>query len=154
MKFEWDDYHMYEDGSWNSGSDCIVTLDNGETYSLHIVDHTTNKQKEADNRRRREVYYAWELSDNLGIFNACWGRYGIDKNEDRVNSTFCYVGTPKHTLEEVKNFYEHKVCEHFFFDYEKELEEFTKRLNDRRKLMDDAKKYEKELKPTTLVEGE
>lgn len=76
----------------------------------------------------------------MRIFDACWGKYGIDKNEDRKNSPFCYVGTPKHTLEDVKNFYEHKVCEYFYFDYEKELEEFTKRLNDRRKLMDDAKK--------------
>lgn len=154
MKFEWDDYHKYSDWSWHSGSDCTVTLDNGTEYRLHITDHTTEKQKADDKRCGRDVYYAWELSDNLRIFDACWGiNNGFDKNEDRRNSPYCYVSSPKHTLEEVKNFYEHKVCVYFCFDYEKELEEFIKILNDRKKLMDEAKMYEKTLESTTLVEG-
>lgn len=153
MKFEWDDYHKYSDGSWHSGSECTVTFDNGKTHILHIDDHTTEKQKEDDKKCYRMVPFAWEMHDTM-VFDDCWTIHGLDKNEDMINSPHQYVGTPKRTLEDAKKYYERKFCEFFEFDYEKELEEFMKELDERKRIMDEAMEYKKTLEPFELEENE
>lgn len=162
MRFEWDMYHMYDDGSQSTWCRFKVFNDAGKEITHgHIDDHTLPKAKEDDRKCNRDVYYAYSISESYDwirktvlqeVFEehgfaeedhgvSGFDDYGICANEDYRKSPFEYVGTPKCTIHDVVDMVEEAFCRSLYFDYDAELAEAKRRLDERKARMDEAKVY-------------
>lgn len=149
MKVEWtssDNYSTYY---------CIITMDNGKKFEMWINDHTSEVAIEFDTKERRNrlqfaytvcvpSYFYCSPWRQLGFEGSYYDDIGIDKSENLVdgrNPDFHYVGTPKHTLEEVKQLVVKGFINSFQFNYEEELQEAIDEVNKRKELMDEVNRY-------------
>ena len=162
MRFEWDMYHKYEDGSQSSSCEVKVYDANGNLLTGgEIEDHTLPAAKERDKKWGVNVPYGYDITgfghwlsrsdfvevfashgltkDDFGAFG--YGGMGICKNEEYRSNPHEYVGTPKCTIHEVMDMMEEAFCKSLYFDYDAELAEFKKHLDERKARMDEAKEY-------------
>ena len=162
MRFEWEDFKKYDDGSQSTWCNFKVFDDEGKLITHgHVEDHTLESAKESDRRCKRDVYYAYSISDPYHYIlidvlqtvfaehgfskedhgTSGYNAYGICANEATENNPSEYVGTPKCSIYEVKDMVEEAFCKSLYFDYDKKFEEMKKELDERKALMDSAKEY-------------
>ena len=162
MRFEWDEYHVFSDGS--QSSNCVVEVyrdgEDREFEKIRVEDHTTDRQKKRDLEAYRQVDYAYWINnlDDIRIdvlkqvcqehgltekdYGSCtYQFFGICANEDSKRHPREYHGTPKITIDEVLEIVEEAVCRSQYFDYDAELRKLMDRLNERKALMDECKAY-------------
>ena len=162
MRFEWDMYHKYDDGSQSRDCDVTVYDDNGNILTNGVIeDHTLPDAKEHDKKWGRDIPYGYNIigfgdwlnrnhfrttflahgftDDDFGAFG--YGGMGICKNEQYRSHPHEYTGTPKCIIHDVMDMVEETFCKSLFFSYNDELDKFKKQLAKRQKEMDEAMAY-------------
>ncbi len=158
MRVETNDFEIYSDGSQSNSVYGTIYLGN-KKYEFRIDDYSRPNAKEKDKRAHREVTHAYIVS-GLPYYRGseCFKKYGfsfdcfgcdccgIDINPGYEDGTseYEFVGTPEHTIEEVKELVIKAFVESFQFDYDKELEKFKKKLDKRKTQMDEVNEYMEE----------
>ena len=151
MKVEWtnpENYYIHY---------CKITLYNKkEPYELYLADHTCPEGMNQDiARQRRNLKHAYTVSLPFAVLSEPWLKLGFEssyydtigidlsENLDKQgrNVDNCYIGTPKHTLEEVKDLVIKGFIDSFQFDYDKELKKEIQILNKRKARMDEVNEY-------------
>nr|WP_297765676.1 hypothetical protein [uncultured Butyrivibrio sp.] len=159
MRFDWEVFKTYDDGSQSTRCNGKIYRNNGRKYSWGwIEDHTKEAAKEDDKEVGRNVYYAYLVhgfenclsSDALrAVFkehgfsedeygSAGFSSMGICPNENYRENPHEYTGTPKCTAYDVMRMVEEAVVKTLSFDYEAELAEYKERLDKRQAIMDEA----------------
>ena len=153
MQVEWERFKTYDDGSQSNRSYGTFTF-RGKEYEVTIIDHTRPGQKEDDQKYRRDVTHAYEISGlPYYIGHNCFielgfeeypalDSVGIDRNPVQPEADdyeYCYAGlVPEHTIEEVEHLVEDAFVRAFCFDYKTEYNNFMKELNERQSKMNEV----------------
>ena len=136
---------------------CIINIC-GQTYKIKLIDHSTPERIEYDKHsleaQTQNIHWAYEIKEwpfeycplgSLG-FTHTYKPWGIDRNKNMEqwdDSLYCfYSGTPKHTLDEVKEMIEKSIIESFKTAYKKQVEKYQSA----KQLMEKFESINKEIK--------
>lgn len=160
MRFEWEMFEEFDDGSVRDSCDFKIFDDAGKELDWGwVTDHTRPGQKEDDKKVRRDIHFAFDIH-GLDITPSClrealkeyniaeddfgyagFNSLGICKNETYRTNPHEYNGTPSLTIEQVLYIVEKAYVNSISFDYDAELARMTKILDERRALMNEGLAY-------------
>ena len=157
MKIVWNEYKKYDDGTQASWVEAKVWIGD-KHFDFIIYDHSTDRAKESDEHYKREITHAYVISGlgyaiggrgckEAGLDPNCYGcdHYGVDRNSgyDDKTSEHHFIGSPIHTIEDVKRMCENAIIKAYNFDYNKKITEAITLINEQKKLMDEVNEFAK-----------
>lgn len=159
MRFEWEKFKKFDDGSKSTRCYFRVYSNSGEELQHGWVeDHTLPEAKLKDRECYRSVPYAYaiHISDihDKTFFDICkehgiadsqlgcagYSMLGVCPNEDKDECS-PYCGTPRYDVDMILDIVEEAICREYYFDYNKELERLKSHLDAQKALMDEADAY-------------
>ena len=114
--------------SWLDADECrsaykgFLMEGDSKIQSVYIMDYTTEDRQHMDEVMREQRTHAYRVDFGKYDFSNIYKTFYFDETED--STQFKYVGTPKHTIDDIKRWCEAYIASCYIKEYESRKKQY------------------------------